>query len=425
MITSGKLKNNINYILENNENNLSTTIIVMFKVGSRNELPDYSGISHFIEHLMFKGTKKRPTSQKIVNEIYRYGGKINAFTDIDCTGYYITVPYENINLAIDILSDMLFNSVLTDKNIKNEKNIVINEVERAISEPNKQILGLNNKILYNNTLLSKSIGGDKDKIENYTREMILSYLNNYYTLDNMVISIVGKINKNIITLLNKNFGNKKFNNNIKNNLLNSNEITNYPNFRLLQTDLRFNNIIRKDLMQSYICISVPTYSINNNKKYVVNVIGTLLAGNMSSILFLKLREELSLVYNIKYSMDTFEDLGSLKIVFSTFNKKDIIKKCYKIIFNEFNNLKKNKINKKKLTIAKDYIIGRLKLSKDNTFSTAKLYATNKLFTNNLYTLDYYIKQYQKIKPVDIYNISNEIFDINKINLSIISNEKFL
>jgi len=425
MITSGKLKNNINYILENNENNLSTTIIVMFKVGSRNELPDYSGISHFIEHLMFKGTKKRPTSQKIVNEIYRYGGKINAFTDIDCTGYYITVPYENINLAIDILSDMLFNSVLTDKNIKNEKNIVINEVERAISEPNKQILGLNNKILYNNTLLSKSIGGDKDKIENYTREMILSYLNNYYTLDNMVISIVGKINKNIITLLNKNFGNKKFNNNIKNNLLNSNEITNYPNFRLLQTDLRFNNIIRKDLMQSYICISVPTYSINNNKKYVVNVIGTLLAGNMSSILFLKLREELSLVYNIKYSMDTFEDLGSLKIVFSTFNKKDIIKKCYKIIFNEFNNLKKNKINKKKLTIAKDYIIGRLKLSKDNTFSTAKLYATNKLFTNNLYTLDYYIKQYQKIKPENIYNISNEIFDINKINLSIISNEKFL
>ena len=425
MITSGKLKNNINYILENNENNLSTTIIVMFKVGSRNELPDYSGISHFIEHLMFKGTKKRPTSQKIVNEIYRYGGKINAFTDIDCTGYYITVPYENINLAIDILSDMLFNSVLTDKNIKNEKNIVINEVERAISEPNKQILGLNNKILYNNTLLSKSIGGTKDKIENYTREMILSYLNNYYTLDNMVISIVGKINKNIITLLNKNFGNKKFNNNIKNNLLNSNEITNYPNFRLLQTDLRFNNIIRKDLMQSYICISVPTYSINNNKKYVVNVIGTLLAGNMSSILFLKLREELSLVYNIKYSMDTFEDLGSLKIVFSTFNKKDIIKKCYKIIFNEFNNLKNNKINKKKLTITKDYIIGRLKLSKDNTFSTAKLYATNKLFTNNLYTLDYYIKQYQKIKPEDIYNISNEIFDINKINLSIISNEKFL
>jgi predicted Zn-dependent peptidase len=424
-LKTGSFKNGIKYIIDNNESASSVTILIMFKTGSRNEPINYFGISHFIEHLMFKGTQKRSKHQEIVNELYRYGAIINAFTDIDCTAYYVKIPPEHIDCAIDILSDMLFNSKFHNKDIELEKKVVLNELERSNTDVENQLISINHQILYENTLLAHDTGGIKKDIENYSRSMIMSYLENHYRLDNMVISLAGKVNQSVIKVMSKYFGNKKFTYKSDKSMINSNRIVYYPNFRNIQSNIRFNNIIREDLQQTYVCISVPTYGINDKRSYIVDIIGTILAGNMGSRLFLKMREKMGLVYTVSKSVDKFEDLGSLKIVFSTFNDQNKIKKCYQMVINEFNKMKANRVSIKELNMSKDFIIGKTKLSKENTLTVATFNAINQLFMDNPLVYNSYIEQYKKISVEDVYNISNEIFEMSKINISIISHENFL
>ncbi len=416
----GKLKNNIEYIIQNNNNHVSTTIIVFFKVGSRNETSKFDGISHYIEHMMFKGTHKRPNPTQIVNALYRYGAKINAFTDRDNTGYYVKITPEHLDKAMDILSDMIFNSRFTEKDLKVEKKVVLNELERYASEPNKQIDQMICRILYKDTTLEHDIGGNEDDINNYTRDMTMSYLDNYYTTDNMLISIVGKINKNILIKLNKYFGNKKFNYKPKHELIHNNQTIYFPNLRNMQKGIRFNSLIRTDLKQAYVCVAIPTFSFNDDRSYIVDVIGTLLAGNMGSRLFVLLREKLGLVYNVRKDIDKFEDCGSLKINFSTFNINGAIKKCYKTIIKEFNDLKKKLVSNKELDYVKDYMIGTLQLSKENTKNGAIFFGLNMMFMGKPHGYEYFVDKYRQVTPQDIYNVANQIFQINKLNMSIIS-----
>jgi len=418
----GQLKNGIKYVINHNTSYTSSTIIVFFKVGSRNEQKKYYGISHYIEHLLFKGTKNRKKPQEIVNPLYRYGARVNAFTDRDNTGYYVKIVPKHLDKALEILSDMLFNSLFREKDLQVEKKVVLNELERFASDPEKQIDQMITKLLYHDTTLEHDIGGTKEDIMNYTHDMVMSYLLRFYIKENIVISIAGKTSKDIIKKLNKYFGQQEFHYIPQKNLIHNNQTVLYPNLRILQNGVRFNNIIRKDLKQAYVTIGVPTYSINDERSFTVDIIGTILAGNMASRLFIKLREKLGLVYTVRKDIDKFEDCGSLKIVFSTFNGTDSIKKCYSEVIKEFDNLMKNKVSKKELQYAKDYLIGTINLSQENTKSVAMFIGQSQLFMSNPLTYEELIKKYKKVSSEDIYNVANEIFNINKTNLSIISKE---
>ncbi len=370
--------------------------------------------------MLFKGTKKRPKPEQIVNELYRYGAHINAFTDRDNTGYYIKIIPEHLDNAMDILSDMIFHSKFNSNDMTMEKKVVLNELERSNSEPNKYIDQMICELLYKDTTLEHDIGGNKTDIEDYDRVMIMSYLLEHYNMKNMLISITGKVGNNCVRKLDKYFGNQQFKYHPSKNLLNNNQTTFYPDFCNLQNGIRFNNKIRSDLQQAYVAIGVPTFGMNDDRSYIVDIISSLLAGNMASRLFIKLREKLGLVYTVKKDVDKFEDMGSMKIVFSTFNDKNSIKKCYKLIVKEFEDLKKNKISQKELDYTRDYIIGTLKLSKENTKSTAIFLGYNQLYMGKPYTHEDYARKYHQISINDIKRVSNEIFNIDKINLSIIS-----
>lgn len=432
---NGKLKNNIPYIISHNNSYSSVTIIVLFKVGSRNEPLKYYGISHYIEHMLFKGTNKRKKPEDIVNILYRYGAKVNAFTDRDSTGYFVKIIPEKLEIAMDILSDMIFNSKFADKDLKMEKKVVLNELERFTSDPEKQIHQMNADLLYNGTTLQHDIGGTKEDIMKYSKNMVMSYLQNFYSCNNMLITIAGNIiddEKNIIKKLEKYFGHHKFHykphiKDIKNkkNLIHSNLIKYYPDFYNLQNGIRFNHIVRKDLKQAYVIISIPTFGINDDRSFIVDIIGIILAGNMGSRLFLKMREKYGLVYTVRKDIDKYEDIGSLKIQFSTFNDVNIIKKCCEIVINEFLFLSKNKISKKELAYAIDYSIGSIKLSREDTKSVALFYGYNQLFMGDPFSYDYFIKKYKLIDRNDILNISKEIFQKNKLNISVISKENSL
>ena len=419
-MNTGLLKNKIKYIINQNKCNASATILVLFKVGSRNEPKNYYGISHYIEHMMFKGTKKRPNNKAIVDNIFQYGGKINAYTGKDETGYYVSIPSQHLDVAMDVLSDILFNSQFPELNV--EKDIVIHELERHDSNPDRKIYELNDEITYQGTPLQHSISGTKVDIKKFNKQMMLNYLSKYYCFDNMVICVSGNTQKNIVSQLNNYFGKQQFK--YKSTTVLPNTLT-CLDFMDLQTIPRLNQTIFKNISQTYICISLPTYSYHNPKSYIVELIGTLLAGNMGSRLFIKLREEKGLVYSIKHAVDRYEDMGSLKIIFSTNNNRKKIDQCCLEIIDEFENLKKHKITQKELNYNKDYMIGNLILSQEDTKSMATFLAQSYLFMNKKFTHNDLIKIYRKITINDVYKISNEIFDKNKLNISVVSRENII
>lgn len=434
----GKLKNGIKYIISNNNCGSSVTIIIFIKVGSRNESKNLYGISHFIEHMFFKGTNKYSSPSNITNALYKYGAKINAYTDKDNTGYYVKIDANYIEKALDILSEILFHSKFMNNDIILEKNVVINELERSKSDPNRSIDNLISSLVFDNTSLSHDIGGENKIIKNYNKNMVMKYINKYYCCENILISISGNI-KNINKLIKNleiSFGNKKFNynnDNNENNNINYNKILFnkiiepkfYKNFINKQNNIRIKNIINHNIHQTYISIAVPTYNINDDKSFIVDIIGAILAGNMSSRLFIKLREKRGLIYSVKYSHNKYEDIGALKIYFSTFNENNKIKECCKLTINEFENLKKNLITDGELDNIKKYLIGNYQLSKEDTINTALFHGYNKLIGGNTISYEKYYDKYNKITKENIKKISNEIFNINKLNIAIISNNKII
>lgn len=418
-IINGKLKNGIEYVISNNMCGNSLTIIIFFKVGSINELKHYNGMSHFIEHMFFKGSKKYPQSYQITNALYKYGAIINAFTDKDNTGFYVKINTKYLDKALEVLSDILYNSYFRDRDIKTEKNVVINEIERSKSDPNREIQLMISQLVYDGNKLAHIVSGNKKNIKQFTKEMIMAFLNKYYRNDNMLISIAGNIKKhNCIKILKKYFENNFFNYNSKtiyNNTLLS--IPKYNNF--------IKNKIRRDLQQAYVSIAVPAFGINDNKSYIVDIIGTMLAGNMSSRLFIKMREKYGLIYSIKQSVDKYENTGALKLYFSTFNDIEKIKLCLKLIIEEFENMKKYLASQKELDDVRDYIIGNCQLDRENTKAIALFYGYNKLFMGKPYSYEYIYKKYKKINLNDIKNISNEIFQNQFYKIAIISKQKLI
>ena len=187
----GKLKNGIRYIIDENGSKYSANIIFMVGVGSRFEVKNKFGLAHFLEHMLFKGTKKRKNSKAISDEIYSCGATTNAMTTYDVTGYYITTASEHIEKQLDILSDMLFNSQF--KGLKSEKDVVISENKMNETAPDDKLIILFNNLLFKGTTFEHDTGGLNKDIRKFTKKDVVDFYNKYYSPDNIVLSICGKV----------------------------------------------------------------------------------------------------------------------------------------------------------------------------------------------------------------------------------------
>jgi len=309
------LKNNIPVIyLPRKENNVSC-ISVFIKVGSVNETDSLYGASHFLEHILFKGTKSRPNSVDISKELDSVGAYFNAYTDKDITSFVIKLHSDYLNKAIDILSDMLLNSVFEPNNFELEKRVVLEEINKNLDLPENQAIENLYKIVFNNNPLERSIGSEEKYILNYSRDDVINYFKNYYSSNNIFISITSNLDlDNIMILLN----NSHFKNYKKK------EIT----YKLPKLEIQYNpryNIKRKELEQLHIAIGFPVCSRYNDDKYILDMIRVILSGNMSSRLFLDLRESHGLSYNISISVDHYDTCG-IFYIYTSFDKDSIFLK---------------------------------------------------------------------------------------------------
>ncbi len=418
---TGRLNNGIKYIISDNKCNNTVTIIVFINVGSRNENKGYHGISHYIEHLFFKGTKKYPSPKLITDKLYKYGATINAHTYYDETAYHIKIISDKIDIAMEILSEMLFHSLFNEEDLMMEKKVVINENKRGTSNPSDQLYEELSKLSYKGTSLEHSIGGSTREIDGFTKDMVLSYVNTYYQPHNITISIAGNCKREgkLVKSMNKYFGGKI---NYGVGRVKANYSL-HPHFTDLQKKMRYKNIIRSDLKQTFMGYGFPGYHLDNKDSYPAYIIGTILAGNMSSRLFTKLREHKGLVYNVHQKSEQFKDFGSLKIILSTFNDNRSIEKCHRIIMNEIMDLKKNGVSDEELENAKNFIIGDLLIKGEDSKNIAMFHGRNMSIAQNSVSYAEVINRYKKVKSRDVKRIANKMFDARKLNLVIISTKK--
>ena len=399
------LKNGLRIITVPQKESRAVTVLVMTGTGSKHEQKKFSGISHFAEHMMFKGTKKRKGPMKVSGVMDEIGGDMNAFTGEEYTGYYAKVDATHFDIAVDWISDIFINSTIPEAEVEKERGVIVEEIKMFDDNPMRNIGDAWRKALYGDQPAGWFIGGTKETVSSIKKEDILNYIHSQYTAKNTVVCVVGNIKeKKAIESIKKYFSRIPTEENIKKiPVIEKTELNVY--------------ILDKKTKQTTMALGVRGYNHLHKDRYVMNIMAALLGGMMSSRLFDEIREKLGAAYYIG-TYDEFEsDTGS----FSTFagidsSKLEIV---IKTILKEYNKLTKVKVSEKELRKIKDYLRGKIILGMESLDAQASFYCTQELLRNRILPIEEIIKEIEKVKANDIMRVAKDIFKEERLNLAII------
>lgn len=388
------LRNGIPVLMDRVEGIQSVSLGIFVKTGSKNELEGEEGISHFLEHMLFKGTKTK-TSREISEIIDNEGGIINAYTGKETTVYYIQMLSNKLKSGIEILSDMFLNSTFSKENIEKEKLVIMEEINMYNDIP-EEIIHDQNLYMSIDGVQRNMVLGNLKSVGKIDKQKLLKYFKERYTPKNIIISIAGNFSEeSVFNLLNENFGEIKDSNSLRfyngKMSVNSNE-----------------NIIKKDTNQVHICFNTLGSSIKDSKKYEVSIISNVLAGNMSSRLFQKIREDKGLVYSIYGYPSSYEEGGILTIYAATTKKN--YKKVLDMIEKEIKNIKENGITEEELRRTKNQFLSGITFGLETNKGRMNRMANSYLINGEVKDLSLLIEEIEKITIKDIKLVANEIFD---------------
>ncbi|MCK5466592.1 insulinase family protein [Candidatus Parcubacteria bacterium] len=406
MYKKSKLKNGVRIILAPMKSTKTVTVLVMVGTGSKNENEKNRGISHFLEHMFFKGTKKRPTTLDISKELDSIGGIYNAFTGKECTGFWAKVDSKHCDLALDVVSDMLLNSNFDADEIKREKGTILEELNMYLDNPIMHVSDLFENLLYKKQPLGYDELGNKKTISSVVKKDFLNYYKKYYTGNNTVIVIAG------------NFNEKEIKNKIKKyfNITRKNATKKYNRTYDKQTKPNI-FLEHKKTDQTHLCLGVRGYNVNHKDKYILSVLSIILGGNMSSRLFISVREKRGLAYYIYTSSETYKDVGYLVARSGVNNKKCL--EAIKIILDEFKKVKEEKISAEEIKRAKDYLKGQAIISLESSNSVANFFAGQELSTGKILTPEEKFAKIDAVTADDLQRVARDIFVNDKLNLALI------
>ncbi|MFA6255017.1 MAG: pitrilysin family protein [Patescibacteria group bacterium] len=407
MYSKTKLKNGLTLITAPLKETKAVTVLVLLPVGSRYEGRSINGASHFIEHLMFKGTKRRPTSLDISKALDSVGAEYNAFTSKDHTGYYVKVASEEIELAFDLLSDMLFNSTFAVQEINKERGVIIEEINMYQDNPLIYLGALFEKTIFGDNSLGWIISGPKEVIKKISRRAILNYKNKFYQPAKMILTVSGNFNKNKVRALAKEyFGNNTGHKN-KNGFKKIKISQNKPKIELFF----------KATEQVQLGLGFPSYSLNDPKIYPLYLLAVILGGNMSSRLFTTVREKYGLAYYIKADFAAYQDVGALLVQAGL--DKARINQAISLILAELKIIRDQGVTDKELESAKEFLKGKLVLELEDSENVADWYGKQELLLNKISTPEEKLKKVFAVKKGQIKKIAQELIQEQNLNLVLI------
>jgi len=410
MFQKNTLLNGLRIITVPVKNTKAVTVLVLVGAGSKYERKEINGISHFLEHMFFKGTKKRPSTLKIAETLDKVGGVYNASTSKEFTGYFAKVGSEHLDLALDWVSDIFLNSKIESRELEKEKGVIIEELNMYLDTPVKYIGDLWEELLYKDQPAGWRIIGEKENILRFKRKDFLNYLKNHYSALNTVVCVAGNFEqKNILPKVKKYF--KKIRKRVPVGKIEVKEIQESPAHLLhfKKTD------------QTHLCLGVRGYNLFSPERYAQQLLSTILGGNMSSRLFIKIRERRGLAYYIQTGSEFYTDSGYL-VTQTGIPHKEVFK-VVNLILEEYKNIRDKKVSKEELQKAKDYIKGNLILGLESSDALASFYAFQELLTGKILTLKEKFEMIDKVDREDVKNVAEELFQPKNLNLALIGPHK--
>jgi len=408
-----KLKNGLNFINIPMPGTRAVTVLILFPVGSRFENKKISGASHFVEHMMFKGTMKRPDYTEISRELEAVGADYNAFTYKDYTGYYVKVNTSKAELAFDWLSDIVFNSILPIKEVEKEKGVIVEEIRMYEDNPTMAIDLLFDRLMFGDNSLGWDIAGTADSVRKMTRKDLWDYYKKYYSPANAVLVVAGNLdNKKLKKLLNKFSvikGEKNFD-----------AWSKHQKFvwekRALPLAKRVSVQTRK-LDQAHLIMGFPGLAYQNKKLYAAMVMLNILGGGMSSRLFVEVREKRGLAYMVRAGMGSFRDCGAVQVQAGLDPAR--LEEAVLTICTEIKKIASAAVSKKELNDAKNNLIGRLALALEDSGVQAERTAKQFWFLPKVEDFSEVKKKVKLVTVSEVQKIAEELFDFSRMRLAVI------
>ncbi len=403
-----QLKNGIPVHLLPSQGTEAATLLVLFKVGSRNEPLKVWGGSHFIEHLMFKGTKKRPETVDISKELDRYGAEYNAYTGKDVTGYWVKIATEQIPVAIDLLHDMLFHSKFEEAEMTREKKVIIEEIKMYEENPLMHVEDLLEGAMFEGHILGRNIAGTPQSMLAMKRPDVLAYRDTYYVPENMTIAIAGSVPKQAWKVLESTFGKVK----TKPLVAVNNPYTIEGDWGKPRVQLQ-----NKKAEQIQIALGFPIPGRGHKDLEAIKLMTSILGGSMSSRLFIEVREKRGLCYTVRATADEYEDVGVLSIRAGLDAGR--LKLAMQVIVNELKKMAKNGVTPAELAMAKDHVKGATALKLEDSSNLAEFYARQELFLGEAQTAEERLKKFAAVKLADVKRVAKEYINFKRLSVAAI------
>jgi len=374
---------------------LSASLVLMFGGGSRQEDDRLAGVSHFIEHLFFKGTRRRPTSKEIADAIEGVGGFINASTDKELTAYWARVPAEHLELGLDVLFDVVSNSKLTPEDVERERMVILEELKGYQDQPQDYVLNLLEEIIWPDHPLGRDISGTEQSVAQLTRDDILEYANAHYRLPNLVIGAAGAIDEQK-TL----------------DAVNSRLTLPVDPDGLMPAEapgpLTVSHVVvrRRRTEQAHICLGVRALSYTHPDRYALDLFNTVLGEGMSSRLFLNIRERLGLAYDVHSFTQKHRDTGHLGVYLGVDPKKAV--EAIQAVVAEMRTLCERELSSEELQRAKEFTKGRLRLDLETTNGVAFWLTYQELLMGKIKTIEDELVLVDAVTASDISRVAETL-----------------
>lgn len=394
MIEKYTLKNGVRVIFERIPTVRSVALGIWIGTGSKHESDQINGISHLIEHMLFKGTKTR-TAKQIAEVFDQIGGNVNAFTSKEYTCYYARVLDEHAPLAIEVLADMFFHSQMDEKELQKEKNVVIEEIRMYEDTPDDLVHDLIAKACFQNHSLGNSVLGTEDVLNQLTSDDIFRYMEGRYVPEETVIAVAGNIPEGFLSIIEGYFS--QF----------SHEKYGYvqdgqPEF----TGISVQKV--KDTEQAHLCLSFPGYSVGDSDIYSLILLNNILGGSMSSRLFQEIREERGLAYSVFSYHSSYQDAGTFTLYAGTSTRQ--VEEVYKLMLQTVDHVRTQGISQEELTKGKEQLKGSLMLSLESTNSRMTRLGKNELLLGRHLGLDQVVQAVDQVTIEGVKNVADNIFN---------------
>jgi predicted Zn-dependent peptidase len=401
------LKNGLRIIVVPQKNSQTVTALALVGTGSKYETRDTSGISHFLEHMYFKGTEKKPTPLAVSETMDKLGGVFNAFTSEEYTGYYAKVASSQSEAALEWVSDIYLNSLLPAKEMEKERRVIIEEINMYLDTPMLSVGELWKTLLYGDQPAGWDVAGTKKSVSKISREQLFGYMRSQYVARNTIVCLSGKVSLSQA-------GNmvKKYFSGIKTSE-NRQKPSVFEGQKKPESLLRF-----KKTDQTHLVLGVRTfYNLFHSQKYAADLLGVILGGMMSSRLFSEIRERLGLAYYVRTTVEADTDTGYLATMTGVDNSR--VDKAIRGILKEYKKISDIKVPVAELKKAKDNLKGKLSISLETSDAKAFFYSGQELLEKKIMTPEEIFKKIDKVSVNDILKVARDIFREDRLNLALI------